>query len=114
MSERLLEGLIIRHMLLRDFGVDLPISGGRGNSLDNPVVLEFKVPNDYVSIEHAYQKYLGLGRRIEWRVIKQELIERRERYYDKIKIETVQTDGDRIIRQIENFYFDITDCFGRK
>ena len=114
MSERMIEGLIIRHMLLRDFGVDLPIPGGRGNSLDNPVVLEYQVPNDYVSIEHAYLKYLGLGRRIEWRVIKQELIERGERYYDKIKIETVQTDDDRIIRQIENFYFDITDCFGRK
>ena len=114
MSERMIEGLIIRHMLLRDFGVDLPIPGGRGNSLDNPVVLEYQVPNDYVSIEHAYLKYLGLGRRIEWRVIKQELIERGERYYDKIKIETVQADGDDIIKKIEYYYFDITDCFGRK
>lgn len=35
----------------------------------------------------------------------------KERKIDKLKIETVQTTDDVIITQVENYYFDITDCF---
>ena len=106
--------LSVRERLLKDFGVNLPISGGWGNSLENAVVVEYGIPNDYVSVEYAYLKYLGIGRGIQWRVVSQELVFREARKYDKIKIETLREDGDKTIRHVENYYFDITDCFGRQ
>jgi hypothetical protein len=108
-----MQQLSIRERLLKDFGVNLQISGGLGNSLENAVVIQYGVPNDYVSIEYAYLKYLGFGRGIQWRVIQQELVQTDDKTYDKIKIETLQKDGDETIKQIENFYFDITECFGK-
>ncbi len=40
-----------------------------------------------------------IGRRIEWKILKQELIFHKERKINKIKI--------------ENYYFDISECFNK-
>lgn len=37
---------MLREMLLRDFGVDLKISGGSGNSIDDPMTLEAQTAHD--------------------------------------------------------------------
>ncbi|MGW8122232.1 hypothetical protein ACV07N_06185 [Roseivirga echinicomitans] len=104
----------IRELLKEDFGVDLPISGGLGNSIDNPVIIERTGINDYVGTEHSFLKYIGLARGIEWKLIQQELLEDDGRTLDKIKIETKQLTSKEVITQIENYYFDITDCYGEK
>lgn len=64
----------IRELIKKDFGVDLPIKGGTGNSIKNPIIIEKTEMNDYVGTEYAVLKYLGLGRRIEWRNLSQELL----------------------------------------
>lgn len=79
----------IRKLLLDDFGVDLPISGGQGNSIDNPVVIEKTGMNDYVGTEYAILKYLGIGRGLEWKKLQQEYLIHNNRHIDKIKIETI-------------------------
>jgi hypothetical protein len=57
---------------------------------------------------------LGIGRRIQWKVLAQELINQNNRVFDKIKTEIKELTQDEIITQIENYYFDITDCFVNK
>lgn len=104
----------IRELLIEDFGIDLPISGGLGNSIDDPVIIERTGNNDYAGIEHTFLKYIGLGRGIEWKLIQQELLEDNGRTLDKIKIETKQLTSTEVITQVENYYFDITDCYGEK
>ena len=103
----------LRQLLLNDFGVDLPISGGTGNSLENAIVIQRLVPNDYVATEYAILKYLGLGRGVTWKLLQQQLIEADGRVIDKMKLEVSQTTKTDIITTIENYYFDITECFGK-
>jgi len=100
-------------MLKNDFGVDLPISGGWGNSIENAVIVNYGIPNDYVSVEYSYLKYIGLGRQVAWKRIQQELLTVGDRTYDKLKIEVTQEAETEIITTIENYYFDVTECFGK-
>jgi hypothetical protein len=102
--------MALKELLKSDFGVDLPISGGFGNSIDNPIIIHSTDLNDYVGTEKLILNCLGKGREIEWRILKQEILSHSEKKFDKIKIETIQTTDSEIITQIENYYFDITDC----
>lgn len=103
----------LRQVLKADFDIDYPISGGMGNSIDNPIIIHRQIPNDYTSVEYGILRCLGVGRRIEWKIVLQTLLEHNGRMVDRIKIETTQTTEDEVITQIENYYFDITECFGR-
>lgn len=105
--------MTLKELLKLDFGVDLPISGGFGNSIDNPIIIHRTGINDYVGTEHFILNCLGKGRKIKWKVIIQELINHNNKKVDKIKIETIETTEFEIITQIENYYFDISDCFGK-
>lgn len=103
----------LRALLGADFGTDFPISGGSGGSPDAAIVIHYQVPNDYVGVEYGVLRCLGIGRRIEWKLIQQSLIEHNGRTLDQMKIETKETTETEIITQIENYYFDVTECFGR-
>ncbi len=100
----------LRELLKEDFDIDFPISGGWGNSRDNAIIIHKVQPNDYTSVEYGILQCLGTGRRINWKVIKQALMEHNGRSLDQIKIETKESTDKGIITQIENYYFDITEC----
>jgi hypothetical protein len=101
----------LRKLLKADFDIDFPITGGSGNSIDNPIIIQKAEPNDYTSVEYGILKCLGLGRGIEWNFVKQELIYQNDKRFDKISIETKQMTDTEVITTIENYYFDITNCF---
>jgi hypothetical protein len=104
----------LRELLKQDFDIDFPISGGTGNSIENPIVFEDTgYQYDYVGYEYKILECLGKGRRIEWKTIEQSLLNNNGRSIDKIKIETKEITETEIITQIENYYFDITQCFGK-
>lgn len=103
----------IREVIINNFNIDLPISCGTGNSLANPIVLEKTEINDYVNTEYVILKYIGLLRGIEWKLIQQENFEIEGHVMDKIKIETKFRTETEIVTQIENYYFDITECVNR-
>jgi hypothetical protein len=105
--------MTLKELLFLDYGVSLPISGGSGNSIDNPIVMHREGVNDYVSTEYFILKCLGIGRGIEWKTIRQELLEHEGKSIDKIKIETKQLTETEVITTIENYYFDITECMRR-
>jgi hypothetical protein len=107
--------MTIRERLFKDFNVDLPITGGVGNSIDDPVILEIVDPiDDFIDTEYLYLKLIGIGRGIEWKFMTQFLMEHENKKIDKIQIETIQQLENETITQIENIYFDITDCFKKK
>ncbi len=103
----------LKQLLKDDFKIDFPISGGMGNSRDNPIIIHRQVPNDYTSVEYGILRCLGKGRGIEWKVIQQSLLSHNGRKLDQLKIETKETTENEVITQIENYYFDITECYGR-
>lgn len=103
----------LKELLKKDFGVDLPISGGIGNSIDNPIIIHLAKFNDYVGTEYSVLNCIGKGRGIEWKIVEQGLLSHQDKKIDKVKIETIQLTDDSKITQIENYYFDITECFGK-
>ncbi|MEN9549181.1 MAG: hypothetical protein RIR12_1772 [Bacteroidota bacterium] len=103
--------MTLRELLKRDFDTDLDISGGYGNSINNCIRIHKTRINDYVGTEYYILKCLGIGRRIEWKTLGQSLLSDNNRTIDKVKIETKQITETEIITQIENYYFDITECF---
>lgn len=96
------------------FGVDLPIRGGIGNSLEKAVIIERAQPlNDYVSVQYEVLKYMALGRELlSWKVLRQELIRENGKTYDKLYIQVSFLRSGQRIEQVEHYYFDITECFG--
>jgi len=102
--------MTLKKLLDGDFGVDLPISGGTGNSIDNPIIIHRSTINDYTGTEYFILKCLGIGRKITWKVLNQALQVYNGKKIDKIKIETIQSTENGNITQIENYYFDITEC----
>ena len=106
--------MTLKELIKLDFEVDLPISGGFGNSLTTPIIIHKSGINDYVAIETFILKCLGIGRQIDWKILNQELLHSDEAQVDKIKIETIELTENESITQIENYYFDISECFGKK
>ena len=107
------EQIKLREQLLADFGIDFPISGGTGNSRESPIVVHYQVPNDYVGVEYAVLRCLGVGRGIEWTLVKASLFDLDGRWIEQIKIETKWETETELISQSENYYFDLTECYGK-
>ena len=76
----------LRTLIKKDFGVDLPIVGGPGHTVDNPVfIVKEGKRNDPVGIEYTYLKYIGMGKGIEWETVDQELTYHEDRRINKIR-----------------------------
>ncbi len=105
--------MTLKELIKLDFEVELPISGGFGNSLTTPIIIHRSGINDYVGIQTFILKCLGIGREIEWKMLGQELLNHNNTQIDKIKIETIELTENETITQIESYYFDITECFGK-
>lgn len=115
MTSNFSESLLImtlKELLKLDFDVELPISGGFGNSIESPIIIHREEVNDYVGTEYFILACLGKGRKIEYKVLGQALLKHNDKKIDKIKIETKQANADEVITQTENYYFDITECYG--
>ena len=104
--------MTLRTLIKDEFGIDLLISGGFGNSIDNPIIIQRTAINNYVGTEYLILNCLGERRGIDWEMIQQELLFHDDRILDRIEIETKETATAEILTQIEEFYFDITECFG--
>lgn len=100
----------VRQLLKYDFGVDLPLGGGLGNSAKDPVIIESAAGADYRQVEDDYIKYICLGRRVRWEFLQRDQLADGERRLEKVRIRTREITLEEIITQIENYYFDITEC----
>ena len=69
MENKVNKKMTLKQLLKFDCRVELPISGGNGNSIDNPIIIHKTDPNDYVGIEYFILRCLGGGRRVELKVL---------------------------------------------
>ncbi len=96
------------------FGDNLPIRGGMGNSMENAIIIERTNPiNDYVSIEYHVLRYIALGRCYHsCDILKQQLLFQNGKTFDKIDVKIISNENGQMIRGVETFYFDISECYG--
>lgn len=82
-----------------------------GIQLKMQIIIEKQFPvNDYIGVEYHILKLIAIGRNIEWKTIQQNLLHCEGRKIDQIKIQTKLKTETELITQIENYYFDITEC----
>lgn len=93
-------------MLATDFGYDLDISGGTGQSVESAIVINSSHPSDALRNELLVLRGLGRGRGVYWRSISTSTIDEDGRSILQRKIETKEFQKNEIITQTENYYFD--------
>jgi hypothetical protein len=95
---------MLREMLLRDFGKDLKISGGTGNSIEDPIALDPQSPHDasWTEMEVARCIYGRLG--WHWRAIDRS----RAGKIEKLSCEVRYAEGDEVVTEKRAFYFDVS------
>jgi hypothetical protein len=101
----------IRELINDLFLIDLPIKGGSGESIVDAIILEITEENDYVATEYEVLKFLGYCRSILWKSLGQTLICVDDKKYDCLKIRVSDLMNRNVSDWIEEYYFDITDCF---
>ena len=60
---------VIKNLLKQDFGMDLDISGGLGQSRDDPIVVLCHSDSKAAHTELLVLRGLGKGRRVLWRSV---------------------------------------------
>lgn len=85
------------------FQVNLPISGGNGDSFENAIIIETTNSSEGIHMEYEVLKYIHLLGNKSWKRDKQELHKVNRKVYDKLKL-VLEDDPDNY----HNYYFDIT------
>ncbi len=97
----------LRDMLKRDFGLELKIAGGYGQSRGDPIVVLDSNPIDASMTEMHILRAIGKGRGILWRTLARTPLENNRLSLEQIQIETKEVTASEIITQQENYYFDV-------
>lgn len=99
---------MLKELLLRDFGKDLKISGGAGNSVDDPIIIEIESPHDasWIEMEVASCIYGRLG--WHWRAVERTKLEEGDKHIEKLSCEVKYIEGDQLVTETRNFYFDLS------
>lgn len=99
---------MLKEMLKRDFGKDLKISNGLGNSVEDPIVLETQSAQEasWTQMEVARCIFRRLG--WHWKLVARADVLVVGRRIEKFSCEVIRTDGDEVISETRNFYFDVS------
>ena len=101
------EKMNLKDLLKRDFGYDLKISGGFGQSRADLIVVVASHPADASLTEMLVLRGIGKGRGILWRTLERTQLKHEGMSLEQVKIETKAVSDTEIITQRENYYFDV-------
>lgn len=93
--------LKLKEAIGKFFNVDLPISGGNGQSIDDPIIIN--AGESPVTIEYQVIGFIQQLGNKKWDMEKQETVKKDDKYIDKVSI-VLEDDPDNY----RNYYFDIT------
>ena len=99
---------MLKELLLRDFGKDLKIAGGAGNSVDDPIIIKVESAHDasWTEMEVASCIYGRLG--WHWRAVGRTKLEEGGKHIEKLSCEVRYIEGDQLVTETRNFYFDLS------
>jgi hypothetical protein len=98
----------LRDMLYRDFGYELKITGGFGQSRNDPIVITDSNPDIASVTEMLVLRGIGKGRGVLWKTSARTLMNHEGAQLEQVKIETKTVSGTEITTQRENYYFDVS------
>jgi len=92
-------------MLLRDFGLDLPISGGGGKKAE-PIVISTATLQEAVDAQMQVHRCIGKGREIAWRLEDSAVVNPAQKLV-RAGLETITLTADQVLTNGEGLYFVI-------
>jgi hypothetical protein len=99
----------LKEEILLNRGTLLPLSGGKGKSLEDPIVIHANKEGKYcIYYENYLFEYLHSGLFWYWEKVSQSLMLKNGKSYDFIKIAIFDDFTEELIRY-EEYYFDITE-----
>lgn len=102
----------IGDIIREKYGINLPIRGGSGREIEDPIVLELTDENNIIGIKYAVLIIIGVINDFDWKPIGQTLHLLDNKKVDQIDIQ-ISDENDSESFRIEEFYFEITECFDR-
>lgn len=100
---------MLKELIEQDFGIELPISGGNGNSIGDPIVLTTKNPNVAAETKLKIINCVNISLERYWQATTTEIFKQDGRLIEKLKYIAKYIDGDNINSDTLNYYFDITE-----
>jgi hypothetical protein len=98
----------LHDLLLRDWGTELPIRGGYGQSREEPIVVTTPDAESTALTQVLVLRGFGRGRGVFWRTITHALLGDQWPGIEQFKIETIELTDNQIVTQTENYYFDVS------
>ena len=95
-------------MLKDDFGKDLLISGGNGNSLGDPIILESSTAHDASWTEMEVTRCIYSQLKWHWKLIDRVPVKNEGMSIEKFSCEVKHAEGEEVITEKRNFYFDVS------
>lgn len=103
-----MEKTFLRELLKADFGIDLPISGGSGCSLAEPVIIDSDSPHVMSRVQMEMLRCILMRLGWHWRLSSKELVGPQTEVIEKVVCEVKYTEEEQVITEIRAFYFDIS------
>jgi hypothetical protein len=98
----------LKKKLLADFGKDLPIAGGAGQSLHDPIVLiasDSSVASDTIAeVVKCIYRVLGWY----WMIVKWDVAQEGDADIEKVTVLTKYIEGADVVTEQRNMYFDVS------
>lgn len=99
----------LREMLLRDFGTNLAIAGGFGQSAKDPIRITAKNPSEAALIQLQLARCIYMMNGWYWRAIQRIPVVTTRGRVEKLSSEVKYIERDLVITERRNLYFDISE-----
>jgi hypothetical protein len=102
------ERITLHDLMLRDWGTELPIRGGYGQSREDPIVVTTPEAENVALTQVLILRGLGRGRGIFWRAITHALLGDQWQAFSSSRSRRLKLTDTQITTQSENYYFDVS------
>ena len=99
---------MLKELIEQDFGIDLPISGGFGDSINDPIIITTTNPNIAAQTKLKVIDCINIRLERYWQATTTEIFKQDGKLIEKLKYVAKYIDGDNINSDTLNYYFDIT------
>jgi hypothetical protein len=104
---------MLKDEILKARGIDLPISGGDGSSLEEAIIIHFTTELDIYTVENIVQNYLFEQYCVSRQGIRQELLSKDGRVYDRFQTFCEYKPSRPPEVDLSSLCFDITESWNR-
>ena len=98
----------LKESIKRDYGFDLPISGGTGLSQDDPIIINTEDPLRAPNIQWRIIESINHAFKRAWLITNKKIFKDGDKLIEKVTTNVNYFKDEKPIRSVTEYYFDIT------